>query len=187
VKFLKVFHTNPAAITLSDENGRWVDVNDSFSKIKGYTRDELIGCTSNELNLINIKERKEYLTKSYVEGSLHNVEFEINTKSGEKRIVISSSEIIKINSKIMFISFVYDITKRREMENLNNALNDINSYINSRHSYNEIMQSSMEKGTLAIDAESSVINIKEGDDWVVKFVYNFPNDIIGQRKSDMSH
>jgi PAS domain S-box-containing protein len=184
VKFLKVFHSNPAAITLSDKNGRWVDVNKSFSNLTGYTRDELIGCTSNELNLINIKERNEYLSKSHVDGSLYDKEFEIQTKSGEKRIVISSTEIIQIVNKIMFITFVYDITKRRERENLNNALNNVNSYINSRYKYNEIMQSSMREGTLAIGAESAVINIKEGDDWVVKFVYNFPSNIIGQRKSD---
>jgi PAS domain-containing protein len=115
---------------------------------------------------------------------LYDKEFEIQTKSGEKRIVISSTEIIQIVNKIMFITFVYDITKRRERENLNNALNNVNSYINSRYKYNEIMQSSMREGTLAIGAESAVINIKEGDDWVVKFVYNFPSNIIGQRKSD---
>ncbi|WP_424713585.1 PAS domain S-box protein [Methanobacterium sp.] len=184
VKFLKIFHSNPAAITLSDKNGRWIDVNKSFSNLTGYTRDELIGSTSNELNLINIKERNEYLFKSHVDGSLKDKEFEILTKSGEKRIVISSSEIIQIVNKIMFITFVYDITKRRERENLNNALNNVNSYINSRHDYNEIMQSSIEEGTLAIGAESSVINIKEDDEWVVKFVYNFPSNIIGQRKSD---
>ena len=70
VKFFKVFHSNPAAITLSDKYGRWIDVNKSFSNLTGYTRDELIGPTSNELNLINIKERNEYLFKSHVEGSL---------------------------------------------------------------------------------------------------------------------
>ena len=184
VKFLKVFHSNPAAITLSDENGRWIDVNKSFANLTGYTRDEIIGCTSSEMNLINTTERNEYLTKSYVDGSLRDKEFEIHTKSGEERIVISSTEIIQIVDKIMFITFVYDITERKEREYLNNALNNVNSYINSRHEYNEIMQSSIEEGTLAIGAESSVINIKEGDDWVVKFVYNFPSNIIGQKKSD---
>ena len=184
VKFLKVFHSNPAAITLSNENGRWVDVNKSFANLTGYSRDELIGSTSSELNLINVKERNEYLSKSYDDGSLSDKEFEIRTKSGEKRIIISSTEIIQIVDKIMFITFVYDITKRRERENLNNSLNNVNSYINSRHNYDEIMQSSIKEGTLAIGAESSVINIKEGDDWVVKFVYNFPSNIIGQRKSD---
>ena len=184
VKFLKVFHSNPAAITLSDENGRWTDVNDSYSKLTGYTREELIGSTSNELNLINKRERKDYLNRSKKDGSLHDIEFEITTKSGEKRIVISSSENIHLDNKIMFISFVYDITRRREMDNLNNALNNVNSYINSQHDYNEIMKSCIEEGTLAIGAESSVINIKENDKWVVKFVYNFPNDIIGQEKSD---
>jgi PAS domain S-box-containing protein len=184
LKFLKVFHSNPAAMTLSDENGRWIDVNESYSNLTGYTRDELIGHTSNDLNLIKRQERKEYLNKSKREGSIQDAEFEIKTKSHEKRNVISSSEIIQLDNKNMFITFFYDITDRREKENLNSALNNVNFYLNSRHDYNEIMQSSMEEGTLAIGAESSVINIKEDNNWVVKFVYNFPNEIIGQKKSD---
>ena len=184
VKFLKVFHSNPAAMTLSNENGIWIDVNESYSNLTGYTRDELIGHTSNELNLINREERSDYLNKSQNDGSLYDVEFEIRTKSGKKRNVISSSEVIQLDSKIIFITFVYDITRRRERENLNNALNKVNSYINSSHNYDEIMQSSMDEGTLAIGAESSVINIKENGKWVVKFVNNFPNNIIGQKKSD---
>jgi PAS domain S-box-containing protein len=184
VKFLKIFHSNPAAMTLSDENGRWTDVNESYANLTGYTRDELIGHTSNELNLITRRERNKYFIKSQREGSMHDAEFEIKTKSGEKRIVISSSEYIQLDNKNMFITFVYDITDRREKENLNNALNKVNFYINSRYNYDDIMQLSMEEGALAIGAESSVINIKEDSSWVVKFVYNFPNEIVGQKKSD---
>ena len=49
------------------------------------------------------------------------------------------------------------------------------------------MQSSMDEGTLAIGAESSVINIKENGKWVVKFVNNFPNNIIGQKNQTVNH
>ena len=46
------------------------------------------------------------------------------------------------------------------------------------------MQSIVEEGAKAIDVESSLINLLENDNWVVEFVYNFPNNIIGQIKSN---
>jgi PAS domain S-box-containing protein len=81
-------------------------------------------------------------------------------------------------------TLVRDITKRKERENLSDALNQINVNINSKLDYDDIMQSIVDLGTKAIGAESSVINLREENGWIVKFVYNFPNNIIGQIKSD---
>jgi len=183
-KFLKAFHANPAAMTLSDENGCWIDVNQSYSNITGYKKNELIGHTSSELNIIDPDERKRYLDQSKVNGSLKDIDFEINTKSGEKRSVISSSEFIKVGDKSRFITFIYDISERKEREKLSDALNKVNNIINSKLDYNEIMQTIMEEGCSAIGAESSVINIRKDGNWIVNFAYNFPSSIIGQKKSD---
>ena len=35
-KFFKAFHSNPAAMTLSNEQGILVDINESYSKLTGY-------------------------------------------------------------------------------------------------------------------------------------------------------
>ncbi len=183
-KFYKAFHANPAAMTLSDEEGRWIDVNESFMKLTGYRKEELIGNTSAELNIIESDKRQPYITELQDKGLKQDIEMEIRTKSGEKRVIISNSELIELESEIRFISFIYDITTRKEREILGDALNKVNAYINSTLDYDEIMQLIVEEGTKAIGAESSVINIKEEGNWIVKFVYNFPDDIIGQRKSD---
>jgi PAS domain S-box-containing protein len=183
-KFLKAFHANPAAMTLSDENGKWIDVNESYANLTGYKKNELIGHTSSELNIVDPDERKRYLDQSKENGSLKDIDFEINTKSGEKRSVISSSEFIKVSDKSRFITFIYDISERKEREKLSNALNKVNNVINSKLDYNEIMQTIMEEGCSAIGAESSVINIRQDGNWIVNFAYNFPSSIIGQKKSD---
>jgi len=51
-RFSKAFHSSPAAIfitKLSDEC--YIDVNDSFTKLTGYHRDEAVGLTSLELGI----------------------------------------------------------------------------------------------------------------------------------------
>ncbi len=158
-KFFKAFHANPAAMTLSDSKGRWIDVNESYSKLTGYSREELIGHTSAELNIINTEEREQYLSESKEMGSLKDVDFEIQTKSGEKRIIISSTEFIQLGNNISFISFIYDITDRKEKEKHNEALNRVNATINSTHDYNEIMQVIIDEGLLQWK-QNAVINMR---------------------------
>ncbi len=90
-----------------------------------------------------------------------------------------------------FVQLFHDITERkraevalRESEKLSTALNQINSYINSTLDPDEIMQWVLEAGTMALGAESSLINGREGDHWVAQFVHNFPPSILGHPKTD---
>ena len=77
-----------------------------------------------------------------------------------------------------------DISNRRQWERLSEALNKVNSLINSTLDYNEIMQQVLNEGAEAIGAESSLINMHEGDHWVARFVHNFPESILGQLKTE---
>jgi PAS domain S-box-containing protein len=115
--FSKVFHANPAPIALTDEYSRFIDVNDSFLRLTGYSKDELIGHTSLELNIIIPEEGKQDLNKLQEKDSIQYEELEITTKSGEKRIVVINYELIKFqDNKINFILFIYDITERKQAE-----------------------------------------------------------------------
>ncbi|BDZ68234.1 PAS domain S-box protein [Methanobacterium ferruginis] len=114
--FLKVFHANPAPMALTDEDGRFIDVNDSFLRLTGYSKDELIGRTSLEIDIIIPEEGKQDLNKLQEKDSIQDEELEITTKSGEKRIVTISYELIRFQDKINFILFIYDITGRKQAE-----------------------------------------------------------------------
>ena len=110
-KFSKAFNANPAAMTLSDENDKFVDVNESYAKLTGYSKDELIGHTSAELNIMGSKKLNQHMNESQGVGSINDMELEIRRKSGEKRIITYSRELIQLNNKINFITFSYDITR----------------------------------------------------------------------------
>jgi two-component system, chemotaxis family, sensor kinase Cph1 len=115
-----------------------------------------------------------------------DLEFRIFHKSGDIRWLSARGGAIynKKGDVVRVLGINTDITERKEREMLSDALNSVNAYINSTLDYSEIMQLIVEKGAKALGAESSVINIREGNNWVVKFVYNFPNSIINQIKSD---
>jgi len=115
-KFQKTFQLSPAGITLTDaSHGKWVEVNDSFLKITGYSRGEVIGKTSEELGLIR-DEREKIAEEILKTGSVKNKEVIFRKKSGETGAALFSHEKIVLNGKPHVISVIYDITKRREAE-----------------------------------------------------------------------
>ncbi|MBI3875820.1 MAG: PAS domain S-box protein, partial [Verrucomicrobia bacterium] len=62
-KFGRIFRASPVAIALTRvEDGRLLDVNESYCRLSGYKRKELIGRTTIELNLlVNPEERASYV------------------------------------------------------------------------------------------------------------------------------
>ena len=56
-KFSKAFQASPSSISISRmSDGKFIEVNDTFLRDKGYTREEVIGHTSKELNIFAKKE-----------------------------------------------------------------------------------------------------------------------------------
>jgi|GEM_PF-3981484 len=81
------------------------------------------------------------------------------------------------------VAMFIDITTRKQAEELSTALNRLNSYISSTLDYEIIMQRVVEEGCKALGSDSALINLKEGDKWVARFVYKFPESILGVPKS----
>ena len=50
-KFSLAFNASPGIMTIVTPDGRYIEVSDSFSRITGYTREEVIGRRSRELNI----------------------------------------------------------------------------------------------------------------------------------------
>ena len=83
-KFFKAFHSSPAIMAISAlEDGRFIEVNESFLRSTGYSREEVIGHTSTELKQFASSESRERLIQTLQEqGSLHSVKTSIRTKTG---------------------------------------------------------------------------------------------------------
>ena len=58
-RFVKAFHASPDAIILTNiANGYYIDVNSGFQRLFEYSRDEVVGHTSNEFELwVNHQDR----------------------------------------------------------------------------------------------------------------------------------
>lgn len=115
-RFFKLFHaaSNPMAITTVKE-GRIIDLNEADARLGGFTREELIGHTVMERNLLVDPKQREVLSqKLQEEGRVHNLEIEVRTKTGDIRTVLLSLDPITVNDEPCQLGFTIDITERKK-------------------------------------------------------------------------
>ncbi len=117
-KFSKAFRSSPMAINLvSMRDHRFLDVNEGFEKMSGWSRDEVIGRTPLECNLwVEPSERERFLKQISAVGSTRDLEFRYRRKDGEQRVALGSAELIEIDGEPCLISANMDITERRRTE-----------------------------------------------------------------------
>ncbi len=117
-RFSKAFHSNPAPITISRLNdGRLIDVNDSYLRLTGYRREEVIGRTPGELQVWTSPADHSSMVQGLREkGRLRDVEVSVRAKSGELRNVVASLELIEIGGEPCMLAMLYDLTERKRAE-----------------------------------------------------------------------
>lgn len=118
-RFYKIFDNSPDIINIIGmEDGRYIEVNKKFTEKLEYTREEVLGRTPEELNIIieenNLNET--FFRKLSEKGNINNVEIKLRTKSGEIITTLCSTEIINLNDEICWLTVLKDITGEKKME-----------------------------------------------------------------------
>lgn len=116
-KFSKAFHGGPIMMALATvEEGRFIDVNEALCSGIGYTREELIGHTSKELNLFEVNLRQERGKTLIERDSIDNTELNFRTKSGEIRNGLSWSQLFYLNGQHCHITGLIDVTDQKRID-----------------------------------------------------------------------
>jgi PAS domain S-box-containing protein len=117
-RFRIAFNANPEPITIATiEEGRYIDVNESYLRVTGYRREEVIGCTSFELGFWQRPEdRFELVAELRAHGAVRDREINFRTKSGEVRTCLDSAEMIEVAGQKCVITVFKDITETKIME-----------------------------------------------------------------------
>jgi PAS domain S-box-containing protein len=117
-RFSKAFNASPMTMSITTlRDGRYVDVNDSFCRIVGYSRGDILGRTSLELGFwVDPTERQKVLQKIMRMEPVRDMEILFRRKSGEERLGLFSAEGIDINGELCLLNIVIDITERKQAE-----------------------------------------------------------------------
>jgi PAS domain S-box-containing protein len=112
-----VFRKAPFATILSElPDGVIVEVNEAFESVFGYSQQEVTGKTSLELGLYGPDLRVELINEFRASGGFRNKEVILNTKSGDRRTMLASSNLVQIGGRQCVLSTMQDITERLRAE-----------------------------------------------------------------------
>ncbi len=117
-KFSKAFRQSPLALTItSAKDHRYIEVNETFERVSGWRRDEVIGRTPFDIGLwVDPAERTEIAKRILTDGSLRNVEVSFRMRDGSIRIALLTAEAIELNGEPCMITVGADITERKRTE-----------------------------------------------------------------------
>jgi two-component system cell cycle sensor histidine kinase/response regulator CckA len=117
-KFRLAFHTNPDAINLNRvTDGLYLDINEGFSQSMGYTREEVLGKTSLDLNIwVDPEDRERLISDLKKAGYVDNLEAQFRRKNGEIGTGLMSARVLRINQENVILSITHDITERKKIE-----------------------------------------------------------------------
>ena len=123
-KFSKSFHSNSAAMTITRmSDGMIIDANESFETLFGYTHEETVNHSTNELGIwLTPQERDAEVEQLLKLGKLPLHEVTFGTKPGKNINVLFSVELIHIKGQIYILTTSMDITERKKAEERNKKL-----------------------------------------------------------------
>ena len=118
-KFAKVFFANPVAISVSRlEDGAYIEVNEAYQNLFGWSRAEMIGHSSIELGIWRtVADRDEWARGlRQAKGVIRAHEAKLYTRGGEARDAMVSAELLELDGVTTAIAMVLDVTERKHAE-----------------------------------------------------------------------
>jgi len=117
-KFKSAFHTSPDSINLNSlEDGVYIETNEGFTNITGYSRKDVIGKSSREIHIWDdLKDRERLVSGLKKNGIVKNLEAVFRKKNGETTVGLMSARLLKIEDETVILSITRDISERKQME-----------------------------------------------------------------------
>ncbi|MBS4057683.1 MAG: PAS domain S-box protein [Bacteroidales bacterium] len=116
-KFSNAFHVGPAGLTITRiSDGKFLEVNDSFLKMFEFEREDVIGHTSIEVNMLSPEARSRLIKMQLETGGLHNAELETKSKTGKTVHLLFSSKPITIMGEDCHVTTMIDVTDQKQIE-----------------------------------------------------------------------
>lgn len=122
--FRTVFYTSPDAMAINRlGDGLYVDINDSFTHLSGFTREEVIGKDFVELDLwANQYERDKYRGRLREAGRVNNYEAQYRLKDGQIKTGLVSGAVLELNGVPHALSVIRDIDEIKKAQTARSIL-----------------------------------------------------------------
>ena len=125
-RFRKAFQSSPVGIIMTRlSDNHIVDVNDTLLRVWGYTREEVVGRTAEDLNVwVNPEDRLNILQALRENKPVSMFEAQFRRKSGELAWGVLSATPVDIGGEPHLIVLAQDVTERKRAEEALRAANE---------------------------------------------------------------
>lgn len=116
-RFSKSFYSSPVAIAITKfADGTFVDVNDTWCRATGFSRESILQAKAIDLNIIDENTRNLMTREVNAKGFMHEIEAPVYTRSGDERVGLFSVESYYMAGERYLIITFFDITDRKIYE-----------------------------------------------------------------------
>ena len=117
-RFSKAFQSSPLPMTIQTlRDQRFVDVNNSFLQLSGYTREEVLNHAPTELAIwVDTKSEAEFVGSMMENRSIRNLRSQFRTKSSHVRETLVFAESFNLETEPCFLTLTQDISERLNLE-----------------------------------------------------------------------
>jgi formate hydrogenlyase transcriptional activator len=160
-KFTRAFNASPDCIAIQDLDGqRFLEVNERFEQITGFTRQELIGRTVLQLGMITDMRQREALLEQLTRGEpIHDAEMRLRRKDGQILTALVSAEVMTLPGRRYALYVARDVTRQKQLEAHLRRASEINrlfvSELDAEALYTVVTQSL--SGVVAVDYAGLVL------------------------------
>ncbi|MBK9992104.1 MAG: PAS domain S-box protein [Verrucomicrobia bacterium] len=181
-KFSRAFHISPDSININRlEDGVYIDINEGFSKILGYTREEVLGRSSLPGGLgiwVNKSDRERMVAGLKTAGEVVGLEAPFRAKDGRTFIGLLSAKVLNINGEECALSFTRDITGRKQAEDGRLATIRLLRICNQAAELKDLAQELTRFLKELSDCEAVGIRLRDGPDYPYYETSGLSNDFV---------
>jgi len=117
-KYEAAFKSSPDAININRmSDGMYLEINEGFTNLTGYTSEDVLGKTSIELSIWDDPADRDRLVEGLrANGSVDRMEAQFRSKDGTSRPAEMSARIIAVDDEPCIVSVTHDISDRKRSE-----------------------------------------------------------------------
>lgn len=128
---------------------KFIAVNEAWEQLTGFSQNEIVGRTADDLKIIKVKERKHIRKQLDNSGKLKSYEAEIFDKAGSVKEVILSFDKITLDENDYVLSEILDITELKKSQAL----------LKAEKEFSQNVLASLHEGLAVINKKGELIEV----------------------------
>jgi PAS domain S-box-containing protein len=179
-RFKAAFENAAVGMTLVDINMNFIQVNQTLSRITGYSKEELI--STNFFDIVYLDDLKtiKKLIKSFIEEKKDNIHFESRCihKKGNKIWVDANISLLHNDKSFCFIAHIQDITERKFAENERKLTVEFLNIVTKSQGTKDLIHKATTFFKQQSGCDAARVRLQEGNDYPCFKTYGFSNEFI---------